>query len=188
MWEKIVRDNMLFLMIDFQEKFFKILKKDHVEDVRKNILLLIRMFERLGIPMMGTEHYVKGLGHTDSRVLDVWTGDPITDKVIFSCCGDPSFRDNLKNHGRPVVAVAGLETHICVLQTTMDLIRDGYDVVVLMDACLSSTTVKWRSGLELMKDAGAVVMTTETLLFRLLGRAATPDFKYMVGLLKEVAD
>ena len=146
MWDKIVTDNLLFLMIDFQEKFFKILEKKHVDDVRKNILLLVRMCERLGIPMMGTEHYVKGLGPTDANVLEAWTGDPITDKVIFSCCGDPGFRKNLKDRNRSVVVVAGLETHICVLQTTLDLLGDGYEVAVLNDACLSSSTLNGGTG------------------------------------------
>ena len=186
MWDKIKTENLQFLLVDFQEKFFKILDRGHVDTVRRNILLLVRMFDRLGIPMSGTEHYVKGLGHTDSRVLEAWAGEPFSDKVIFSCCGDPVFRRRIQDQNRPVVVVAGLETHICVLQTTLDLIEDGHQVVVLMDACLSSTTLRWKNGLELMKDAGAVVMNTETLLFKLLGRAATPDFKYMVGLIKEM--
>jgi nicotinamidase-related amidase len=187
MWNSINRDNALFLLIDFQEKFFKILNQDHVDSVRRNILLLVKMFDRLGIPMIGTEHYVKGLGHTDSQVLEHWKGEPFSDKVIFSCCGDPEFRQGIQNQKIPMVVVAGLETHICVLQTTLDLIADGYEVLVLMDACLSSTTLRWKNGLDLMKEAGASIINTETLLFHLLERAATPDFKYMVGLLKELA-
>ena len=84
MWDNITRDNVIFLLIDFQDRFFKILKRKHVTSVRRNLLLLIRMFDRLGIPMVGTEHYVKGLGHTDPVVQEAWTGEPFREKVIFS--------------------------------------------------------------------------------------------------------
>lgn len=186
MWDTITKDNLVLLMVDFQDSFFKILRDGHVQLVRNNILLLIRMFDRLGIPMLGTEHYVKGLGHTDPEVLAAWKGDPITDKVIFSCCGDPEFVTNLASKKREVVVLTGLETHICVYQTARDLIAEGYRVVVPADAVLSSTTLRWKNGLDLMKDAGAIIANTETLIFHLLHRADSPEFKYLVSLLKEM--
>ncbi len=185
MWDSLKIDNILFILIDFQEKFFKILQPKHVELVRKNILLLVKMFGKMDIPMIGTEHYVKGLGHTDDSVLSEWTGKPFTAKITFSCCGCESFLSDLVENTKPVVVISGLETHICVLQTVLDLLKRDYTVIVLKDACLSSSTLKWENGLHLMREAGAYILNTETLLFYLLQRADTPLFKDMVGLLKE---
>jgi nicotinamidase-related amidase len=185
MWKNISRDNVLFVLIDFQEKFFPILKKSVVKLVKANILLLIKMFTQLNIPMIGTEHYIKGLGHTEKDVLKEWGSAPMTGKIIFNCCGDEKFLQNLEENSRPVVVIAGLETHICVLQTVIDLLERNYQVVVLKDAVVSSTKLKWENGIELMKEAGAHILNTETLLFYLLKRADTKEFKYFVKLLKE---
>jgi nicotinamidase-related amidase len=184
-WTNISQDNFLFLLIDFQEKFFPLLKKSIVKRVKANILLLTKMFKELDIPMIGTEHYVKGLGHTESDILNVWGDAPMTDKVSFNCCGDEKFLQNLEKFSRPFVVIAGLETQICVLQTVIDLLERNYQVVVLKDAVISSSELKWKNGIELMKDAGADILNTETLLFYLLKRADTPEFKYLVKLLKE---
>jgi nicotinamidase-related amidase len=188
MWEKILPDNILLVLIDFQEKFFPIFKKSVLMLVKANILLLIKIFNQLNIPMIGTEHYVKGLGHTEKDVLKEWGDAPMTDKVIFSCCGDEKFLQNLEKNSRPVVVVAGLEAHICVLQTVLDLLERHYRVVVLKDAVVSSTKLKWENGIQMMKEAGAFILNTETLLFYLLKRADTKEFKYLVKLLKEQQD
>ena len=185
MWNNISADKLLLVLIDFQEKFFPLHKKSVIKLIKANILLLVKMFKTLAIPMIGTEHYVKGLGHTASDVLAVWSGAPLTDKITFSCCGNEKFLQNLETYSRPVVVVAGLETHICVLQTVLDLLARNYQVVVLKDAVVSSSRLKWENGLQLMKDAGAEILNTETLLFYLLKRADTQEFKYLVQLLKE---
>ncbi len=184
-WTDISKKNTLFLLIDFQEKFFPLLKKSMVKLTKTNILLLIHMFKEMGVPMIGTEHYVKGLGHTETDVLAAWDDAPMSDKVSFNCCGDDTFLKNLETYSRPFVAVAGLETHICVLQTVLDLLDRGCGVVVLEDAVVSSSKLKWENGIELMKEAGAFILNTETLLFYLLKRADTPEFKYLVKLLKD---
>lgn len=184
-WNKIKKENLVFVLIDFQEKFFPILDSKHVELARKNILMMVKMFEKLEIPMIGTDHYRKGLGLTDSKVLEAWKGEPIKDKITFSCCRNDDFKKDFAKHLRDIVIVAGLETHICVLQTVLDLRARGKDVIVIKDACLSSTTLRYENGLDLMKDAGAYIMNAETLLFYILERADTPEFKHMVKLLKE---
>ncbi|MCP4214462.1 MAG: isochorismatase family protein [bacterium] len=185
MWKELKNENVLFLLIDFQEKFFPLLKKKHVTLVRENISLLVKMFGELNIPMIGTEHYQKGLGPTDKEILDMWKGPEFSGKITFSCFGDEIFLKNLEADKRPIAVVAGLETQICVLQTVLDLLDNGYKVIVLKDAVLSSSTLKWENGLELMKEAGAHILNTETLLFYLLKRADTKEFKYLVKLLKE---
>lgn len=185
MWKNIKNENILFVLIDFQEKFFPILKKKVVQLIKANILLLTKMFKELNIPMIGTEHYVKGLGHTETDILEAWGDAPMTDKITFSCCGDEKFLANLEKFSRPVIVIAGLETQICVLQTVLDLLERGHQVIVLKDAVVSSTKLKWQNGIDLMKEAGAQILNTETLLFYLLKRADTKEFKYLVKLLKE---
>lgn len=183
-WTDISRENALFLLIDFQEKFFPLLKKKMTALTKANILLLVNMFKELGVPMIGTEHYVKGLGHTESDILEAWGNAPMSDKISFNCCGNDTFLKNLETSSRPFVVVAGLETHICVLQTVLDLLDRDYRVVVLKDAVISSSKLKWENGIELMREAGASILNTETLLFYLLKRADTEEFKYLVKLLK----
>ncbi|MDQ1353751.1 MAG: hypothetical protein QG657_4058 [Acidobacteriota bacterium] len=175
----------MFVLIDFQEKFFPILDTQVVKLTKANILVLTKMFKTLKVPMIGTEHYVKGLGPTEKDILAAWGDAPMTDKTSFSCCGDDKFLENLEKNSRPFVVVAGLETQICVLQTVLDLLDRRYVVIVLEDAVISSTKLKWQNGLELMKEAGAYILDTETLLFYLLKRADTPEFKLLVKLLKE---
>lgn len=184
-WRRISRENFLFILIDFQEKFFPILKKKVVKQAKANILMLTKMFKQLNVPMIGTEHYVKGLGHTEKDILEAWGDAPTTGKISFSCCGDDEFLTNLEAHSRPYVVVAGLETQICVLQTVLDLIDRGFKVIVLKDAVISSSKLKWQNGLDLMSQAGADILNTETLLFYLLKRADSPEFKFLVKLLKE---
>ncbi len=185
-WGKIKSDNLLFVLVDYQEKFFPIIKKEHQEVAQKNIMLMIKMFSRLGIPMIGTDHYRKGLGLTEKNVMEAWNGESIKDKITFSCCGNDEFNSDFNKNERDVIIICGVETHICVLQTVLDLRRMGKEVIVIKDACLSTTTLRWENGLELAKDAGAHIMNAESVLFYLLERADTPDFKYMVKLLKEV--
>ena len=185
MWNKIKKENLFFVVVDLQEKFYPLIKAKVLKQARNNVLLTINMFKKLEIPMIGTEHYVKGLGPTDKEILNIWEGEAFTDKVTFSCLKDDSFNANLSKFKKPVAVVCGLETHICVLQTVIDLIDQNFEVIVLKDACVSSTKLRWENGMQLMEKAGAHILNTETLLFYLLQKAGTPEFKYMVSLIKD---
>jgi nicotinamidase-related amidase len=186
-WEKITPQNIFFVLVDFQTSFFNIIDENIVKLCRSNISLMVKMFNNLEVPMIGTDHYRKGLGSTDPVILADWKGPSFADKVTFSCCGCDPFLDDLKlvANNRPIAVVSGLETHICVLQTTLDLLAKGYEVLVVKDACISSSRLKWENGIELMKDAGAHIVNTETLIFYLLRRVDRPEFKPLVKLLKE---
>ncbi|MBF0299888.1 MAG: isochorismatase family protein [Oligoflexia bacterium] len=187
-WEKLNIENALFVLIDFQKSFSSLMKKEIYENARTNILMLMRMFKKMNIPMIGTEHYKKGLGPTDELLLSEWGNYPMFEKITFSCCGLDLFENSLEHEqhkSKSLMILAGLETHICVLQTALDLLRRNYHVVVLKDAVLSSSKLKWQSGLDMMESAGAHIINTEALLFYLLKRADTPEFKYLVKLLKD---
>lgn len=187
-FDSLKPENCFFVLVDFQEKFFPLIKKKHVKNARANVLMMVKMFKEMGIPMVGTDHYRKGLGLTDSEVLKEWSGADFKDKSTFSALGCDALLKDIDNLGeRKIAFVAGLETHICVLQTTLDLIRKGHTPIIIPDACLSSTTLKWKNGLKLAKDNGAIIMNFETVMFYLLQRIGTPEFKMLTGLLKETA-
>ena len=139
----------------------------------------------LDIPVIVTEQYPKGLGPTVESIKDA-TGDqfePI-EKVVFSCARSPEFEEILAESNRKEVIIVGVETHVCVLQTSMDLINKGYTVYVPADAVTSRRELDWQRGINLIEKAGAVVGTKETFLFQLLERAGTDEFKQVSKLVK----
>jgi nicotinamidase-related amidase len=106
------------------------------------------------------------------------------EKITFDCCRESSFHRGLNETGRKKVILAGMETHVCVLQTAMGLMRDGYFVHVVEDAVCSRAREHFRTGLEFMRDGGAVISCTETVLFQLLERAGTAEFKAISSMIK----
>lgn len=147
--------------------------------------MAIKVLSKLRVPFIGTEQNQKSLGPTDSKVKAIWGETPFINKLSFSCMGNDEFKSSLSRLGKPLVIMAGLETHICVLQTAIDLLDAGYEVAVLSDACLSTREYKWESGLQLLKDAGARIMTTETLLFSCLQTIEHPHFVDLRQAMKE---
>jgi nicotinamidase-related amidase len=97
--------------------------------------------------------------------------------MTFDCCGQPPFLDELKELSKRNVMLTGMETHICVLQTCIGLLKGGINVHIVQDAVCSRTTENWKTGVEFMREAGAVVTSTETALFQLLKVAGTEEFK-----------
>ncbi|MDA3809442.1 MAG: isochorismatase family protein, partial [Spirochaetaceae bacterium] len=153
-WDKITHKNLLLILVDYQEQFFRLIEKKNLDVAQKNIMLLVQMFGKMGIPMLGTDHYRKGLGLTEKNVLEKWSGESFKDKITFSCMRNNELKEDFLRNERDVIVVCGLETHICVLQTVLDLRRMGKEVLVIKDACLSSTTLRWENGLELAREAG----------------------------------
>jgi nicotinamidase-related amidase len=131
-----------------------------------------------------TEQYPKGLGPTVPELRAALEPAAPVEKLTFDCCGEPTFAPALDAAGRPAVIVCGMETHICVLQTVLGLLARGATVHVAADAVCSRDPENARVALELMRDAGAVVTCTETVLFQLLERAGTPEFKAIQQLVK----
>ncbi|MBF0236913.1 MAG: isochorismatase family protein [SAR324 cluster bacterium] len=182
---KLNTANTALLVIDIQEKLLKIMNDEITQQVLRNTNQLIRMFRHWNSPILVTEQYVRGLGHTSDALLPHLGDIQALEKVTFSCCSNAPFNEQLEGLERPNIIVTGMETHICVLQTTLDLLQRNYSVYVMADAVQSSTKLRWEHGLKLMEQAGAVVMPTETLLFQLLGQAGTSDFKHFLNMLKE---
>jgi len=169
------REDAVLLVIDVQERLAAAMAER--ERVIANSGHLIAAAKLLGVPTLLTEQYPKGLGPTAPELRSALEPAPAIVKMTFDCCGEPSFAPALEQTGRSTVIVCGMEAHICVLQTVLGLLATGLTVHVAADAVCSRAPENARIALELLRDAGAVVTCTETVLFQLLGRAGTAEFK-----------
>ncbi|RMG01313.1 MAG: hydrolase [Nitrospirae bacterium] len=169
------RSDIVLLIIDVQEKLARVM--DERQRVTENTLHLIELAKLTDIPILITEQYPKGLGQTVSAIRDAIEGVATLEKITFSCCGDERFIQSLKDTGRRKVVVAGMETHVCVLQTALDLLKSGFSVHIVSDAVTSRKVDDKVTALQFLRDAGAVITCTETVLFQVLERAGTEEFK-----------
>jgi len=169
------RESTVLLIVDIQERLAAVM--DDKDKVVKNCLHLIALAKMLHMPIVVTEQYPKGLGRTVSEIRSAIPDYQPIEKVAFNCCGEPTFVSEIKKLGRPKILVTGMETHICVLQTTVGLLKAEFIVHVVEDAVCSRTRENWDTGKAFMRDAGAVVTCTETALFQILRVAGTEEFK-----------
>ena len=163
------------LIIDIQEKLASVMKMK--DTVVNNCLHLIELSKILSIPILVTEQYSKGLGPTVEPIRNAVSDYRPVEKLTFSCCDEPSFIDEVRKLNKKTLLVTGMETHICILQTSIGLLREGFNVHLVQDAVCSRTKENWLAACEFMRDAGAVITCTETALFQLLKVAGTEEFK-----------
>jgi nicotinamidase-related amidase len=169
------KEDAVLLIVDIQDRLAAVMKDR--ESVVSNNLHLIELAKMIGLPVMATEQYPKGLGTTVPELREALPVYKPIEKMTFDCCGQPAFPAELKSLGRKSVILTGMETHICVLQTCIGLLRAGFNVHAVRDAICSRAEGNWHTGIEYMRDAGAVVTCTETVLFQLLKVAGTEEFK-----------
>ncbi len=166
-------DNAALVVIDVQSKLAQLMAEK--ETLFANLEKIIKGIQVLDIPIIWTEQVPKKLGPTlpEFSELLAQSGDPIA-KSSFSCCGHTPFMDALKSLNRNQILLTGIETHVCVYQTALDLLEAGYKVQVVSDAVSSRTNANKQIGLARMKEAGAILTSTEMALFELL-RVAEGD-------------
>ncbi len=172
------------VVVDIQEKLLPpIFNK---ETMVKNSQLLIRLAKILSIPIMLTTQYVKGLGGTVPEIASLLPDVQSIDKMEFGCFGSDAFRSGLKSlpGHRNTVLLCGMEAHICVMQTALGALNEGYLVHVASDAIGSRAESNWRIGLDRMRAAGAVISSTEMMMYELLRCSGTPQFKELLPYLK----
>ena len=175
------RDEAVLLIVDIQERLVSAMK--YGEKIIRNTNRLISFANNLGIPIIVTEQYPKGLGKTVSDVSNN-LGESLTyEKITFSGCTS-EVTSALNGLGRKKIIIAGMETHVCVFQTVRDLLAHDYQVFVVGDAVCSRTKENYQNGLSLMLSMGAVVTNTETVFFDLMKEAGTPLFKELSKLIK----
>ncbi len=149
--------------------------------------VLLQAAQKLDVPVAVSEQYPKGLGHTVEGLRSAIGTAPVFEKLAFSCWRDIFMRAaliGLHDRGRPQIIVAGIEAHVCVLQTALDLAQSGFAVFVVADAVSSRAETSKALALARMGHAGIDVINTEMAVFELLGKAGTPEFKELSGLIK----
>jgi isochorismate hydrolase len=179
----IKRNDAMLLVIDVQEKLAPAMHHDLFARTLENLERLASAAEVLGVPVLMSEQYPKGLGHTVDRVRRAFHGAKVFSKVIFDAAGDPTIAEAIRAAGRPKILVTGIEAHICVYQTVRALAR-SHVVHVVRDAVASRTLENYETGLELSEAAGAIVTSTETVLFDLVEKAGTEEFKTISRLVR----
>ncbi len=176
----------VLVVIDVQEKLSAAMPEEIVQEATRKITVLMDAAEVLSFPVLVTEQYPKGLGCTVTALEERIAAQDITkiSKLSFSCCGEPDFLTALEDKQRKTVILCGQETHVCVLQTALDLLELGYRVFVAADAVCSREAANWKFALDEMRQAGCVVEPVESVLFKLLGRAGSDEFKAISRLVK----
>jgi len=179
---KINRNESIAVIVDIQEKLFPLISGNEI--LTDKITRLIKGLKALGIEILVTEQYSKGLGNTVQSVRDALGDYKFMEKMSFSCCGLDDFNSHLKKSGKKFVIVCGIESHVCVLQTVLDLLENGI-IPVLVEDCVSSRNLNDKKiAVERMRNEGAVITTYESLLFELLEVSGTDDFKAISKIVK----
>jgi nicotinamidase-related amidase len=175
------------LVIDVQERLALAMPDTARASVERNLITLAVAAERFALPVIVTEQYPRGLGRTTASVagaLEPVKGVCYFEKVEFAATAAPAWREAITGMTRRQWIVTGMETHVCVYQTVRALRAEGHAVHVISDAVASRTDANWRNGLDLCERTGAVITNTETVVFDLLGKAGTDDFKVLSRLVK----
>lgn len=178
------RESAALVVVDLQAKLAPAMF-DPAATLR-NTRILLRLAEILHLPVILTAQYVKGLGPIVPEVIEAAPGVGHFEKNSFGCFGEPAFIEHIKiraPNARTLI-VAGVESHICVMQTVLGALASGYLVHVASDAVGSRTRENWQIGLDRMERAGAVISSTEMVVYELLGRSGTEEFKAMLSMLK----
>jgi nicotinamidase-related amidase len=169
------------LVVDIQEKLLpKIMQSG---EVLRNASFLVNAAKVLGVPVIATEQYPKGLGPTVEPIRGLLT--TVWEKKTFSAVGEGGALDFLKSDARIKVVVVGIEAHICVMQTVLDLLNQGFHVFVCVDAVSSRYAIDVKIALKRMQQAGAILVTSETCVYEWLETAANPAFKEISGMVQE---
>ncbi|NYS26926.1 hydrolase [Rhodobacteraceae bacterium 2376] len=150
----------------------------------RNTRLLLTAAREMKVPVLLTEQYPQGLGHTVPEIASAAEGAQILPKVHFSCMEDPDFASAFRALGRRQAVLAGMEAHICVMQTAASLLEEGIEVFVVSDATASRTQESERACIDRLQAMGAGIVTTEMAVYEWLGRAGTDAFRRLLGLIR----
>ncbi|MBI1921639.1 MAG: hydrolase [Geobacter sp.] len=175
--------NAALVVIDVQEKLCAAMDEKVLEKLTRNTGILLESARELNLPVVATEQYVKGLGETVPALKEKLPESTL-EKMTFSCCGETAFMEKIRSLGRKQIIVTGMETHVCVLQTVLELLDAGYAVHLVSDAVMSRKKENWKLGIDTAAAAGAVITSTEAALFQLLRVAGTDEFKKLSKLVR----
>ena len=178
----LTRDGTVLVVIDVQEKLFA--KMEEKEWIAENICKLIRFADILGIPIVITEQYPKGLGPTIPEIRRLTSMIKPIEKVEFSCLASSAFRERLAEIHAKNLVLTGIEAHICVTQTAIEALTSGYRAYVVSDAISSRRREDKTIAVERMRQQGVTIVTSEMLMYEILRKAGTSEFKKVLELVK----
>jgi nicotinamidase-related amidase len=178
----LIKDNAVLVLVDIQGKLATLMYKK--EEFFANVAVLIKALQIMEIPIIWNEQLPDKLGPTIPEIKQLLDGQTPVEKNTFSCCGNVEFMDKLESTGRKQILLAGMETHVCVYQTALDLIEKGYEVNLVADAVSSRTLENKLIGIQAVKDLGANLTSVEMALFEMLRVAEGDQFRNIVKLLK----
>jgi len=179
---RILKDSAIGLVIDMQERLFPHIANYY--QINQNVKILIEGLKILKIPLLVTQQYTKGLGETIPEIREVLGDFEIHEKNSFSCCDNSKFSVDLENKVKKFIIICGIEAHVCVQQTVIDLIDRAYYPIVVAD-CISSRSIENKKiAIKHMRQLGAFITTYESLLFELCRYSNVPEFKLISKLVK----
>ncbi|MFA5404748.1 MAG: hydrolase [Ignavibacteria bacterium] len=179
---RIKKENTIAVVVDVQQRLFPFINEN--EKLSANIVRLIKGLKALGIEIIVTVQYSKGLGETIEPIKEALGEYKHLEKMSFSCCGFPDFMESLKKSGKKNVIVCGIESHVCVLQTTLDLLEGKFQPVLIEDCVSSRNPNDKKFAVERMRQEGAIISTYESILFELLEVSGTETFKEISKIVK----
>jgi len=175
--------NSVLVVVDIQTRLTAVMAE--AGGVSQCVTVLLAAAQRLAVPVLVTEQYPQGLGATEPALLAALPAQtPVLAKTGFSCCAAPGFMEALQATGRKQVILVGLETHVCILQTALELLFMGYQVQIVTDAVCSRDAGHKRFALKRLRQQGATITNHESVLFEWLRDAAHPEFKTLSRLLR----
>ena len=175
------KERAVLVVIDVQEKLVPAMDVRICGQLVGHINMLVEGFKAMDLPVIATEQYPRGLGHTIGELAGA-TEQSCVEKVAFSCAGEPDFIAALEKTGARQVVLVGMEAHVCVYQTMIDLLDRGYTVHLVRDAICSRFKSDYETAISMAPEMGAVLTTTEMALFQLVGVAGGDDFKLVSKL------
>ncbi len=181
--DRLLPKRSVLVVVDMQERFRDLIAD--MDQILSSTIRLIRFCQQMDIPILVTEHYSRGLGVTVTEIRNLFKPLKPLEKIHFSCQADPGFKKALADTGRDQIILCGIESHVCVYQTAADLLREGKQVSVAVDAVSSCSNQNRQIGLSRMEKLGAQSMGVQMIMFELLHKAGTPDFKNVSVLLKK---
>ena len=179
---RIIKEQACGLIIDIQERLFPHINKHDV--IAANTAILIRGLKILELPLIITQQYTIGLGETIPVIKESMSEFNPVEKNCFSCCDEPAFMESLKQYNRKFIIIAGMEAHVCVLQTVLDLQANNYMPVVIENCISSRKSRDKKIAVERMRQEGAFISSYESVLFELCRYAGTAQFKEISRLVK----
>ncbi|WP_432823291.1 isochorismatase family protein [Trichloromonas sp.] len=178
------REGTVLVVVDVQERMIPAMPPEILTKTTRNIRILLDAAAILKLPVITTEQYPAGLGHTIPELAPAANGE-LVEKTTFSCCGEAGFLEALKRLDARQVLLVGMESHVCVFQTLLDLLGHDYPVHLVRDAVCSQNKTDYMTALHNASLAGATVTTVQMALFQMLRHSRSPEFKAISALIKK---